>query len=321
MKTYSKNQRTIAGLVTFLIMSFLTLSAWSQSDEAVTVIRGKVIDQKTEKPLAFTSVLVLNSGVGTVSNNEGEFILKVPVSLKSHEIKFSFMGYKTVKYTLSTLKPDNNVIAMSLETINIKDVIVRANDPIDLISRALENIPENYGTNPSICTAFYRESIMQNRSYAGVAEAVLNIYKAPYSKQGPNDRIKVFKGRKSQDIKKMDTLIFKLQGGTNVAMLLDLAKNPETFLQQEYFSNFVYQPVSITNVEGRETYIIDFEQKRDIQEMMYDGRIYLDVNTLAFKKIEFSISPKGLPMADMYLVQKKPANVKVKPLGATYAVD
>lgn len=321
MKTNSRNYRLVAAWIAFLMMSFLSLSAWSQNEETVTVVRGKIIDQKTEKPLAYASILILNSSVGTVSNKEGEFILKVPQSLTTNEIKFSFMGYKTVKLPLSSLKSDENLISMSLETINIKDVIVRANDPISLITRALENVPDNYGTSPSICTAFYRESIMQNKRYAGVAEAVLNIYKSSYGNQGSYDRIKVFKGRKSQDVKRMDTVIFKLQGGHYVAMLLDLAKNPETFLQEQYFTNFVYQPVTITNIEGRETYVIEFEQKRDIQDILYNGRIYLDVNTLAFKKIDFEISPEGLPVADRYLVQKRPMNIRVKALAANYSVD
>jgi hypothetical protein len=321
MKTNSKKSRSIIGLFIMLVLSFVSLTAWSQSEEPVTVVRGKIIDQKTEKPLVFASVQVANSGVGTVSNNEGEFIIKVPKSLKTNNIKVSFMGYKSVTLKLSDLKPDNNTIPMALEVINIKDVIVRANDPISLIKRAIDNIPDNYGKSPSICTAFYRESVMQNRQYTGVAEAVLDIYKSSYGNQFSADRIKVFKGRKSQDMKKMDTLIFKLQGGHYVALLIDLAKNPETFMQDQYFNNFEYQPVTITNIEGRETYVVEFTQKRDIDEVFYDGRIYLDVNTLAIKKAEFSISPTGLPLADHYLVRKKPMDTKVKTVGANYSVD
>jgi hypothetical protein len=321
MKTDSKNLRSFAGLLAMLVLSFIAISAWGQNEEPVTVIRGKIIDQKSEKPLAFASIWVVNSGVGTVSNSEGDFILKVPQSQKSNNIKISFMGYKTVVFKPGELKSEANTIAMSLETINIKDVIVRSNDPASLIKRAMENVPENYGTAPYLCTAFYRESIMQNHQYAGVAEAVLNIYKSSYGNQVTADRVKVFKGRKSQDVKKMDTVIFKLQGGTYVAMLLDLAKNPETFLEEDFFNDFAYQPVAITNVEGRETYVIEFEQKRDIQDILYNGRIYLDVATLAIKKVEFGISPNGLAVADRYLVRKKPADTKVKTLGAVYSVD
>jgi hypothetical protein len=321
MKTISRNFRSITGLLAMLLFSFIVIPVWAQNEEAVTTIRGKIIDQKTEKPLVFASILILNSGVGTVSNNEGEFILKVPLSLRGNTIKFSFMGYKPITYKLDDLKPESNVISMSLETINIKDVIVRANDPIALIKRAIENVPDNYGTAPYLCTAFYRESVMQNKNYAGVAEAVLNIYKSSYGNQNTSDRIKVYKGRKSQDIKRMDTLIFKLQGGHYVAMLLDLAKNPETFMTEEYFNNYVYQPVTVTNIEGRETYVIEFAQKREIEDAFYEGRLYLDVNSLAIVKSEFWISPKGLPFADRYLVRKKPANTKVKTVSGYYSVD
>jgi hypothetical protein len=320
MKTHSQNFRLLTGVVSMLLI-FSFMSLYAQNEEAVTTVRGKILDQRTGKPLIFASIFVVNSGVATVSNSEGDFILKVPQSLQSNPVKFSFMGYRPALYKLSDLKTDNNVISLDLETINIKDVIVRANDPVALIKRALENIPGNYGSSPSLCTAFYRESILQNRQYAGVAEAVLTIYKSGYSPQKDNDRIKVFKGRKSQDIKKMDTLIFKLQGGHYVALLLDLAKNPETFMDEQYFNNYIYQPVTLTSIEGRETYVIEFAQKREIEDAFYEGRLYIDMNTLAIKKAEFSISPTGLPFADRYLVKRKPADTKVKTVNALYSVD
>jgi len=320
MKTNSKNYRLIAGLLAIFLLSFIVVPVWAQ-DEPVATIKGKIIDQKTEKPLVFASIMVVNTGIGTVSNNEGDFILKIPVSVRDNGIRFSFMGYKSLIYKLTDLKSDNNIISMTLETINIKDVVVRANDPLSLIKRAVENVPENYGTSPYLCTAFYRESIMQNRQYAGVAEAVLDVYKSSYNNPSSMDRIKVYKGRKSQDVKRMDTLIFKLQGGHYVAMLLDLAKHPETFMDEEYFNNYVYEPVTITNIEGRETYVIEFAQKREIEDIYYEGRLYLDVNSLAIKKAEFWISPKGLPLADRYLVKRKPADTKVKTVSAFYSVD
>jgi hypothetical protein len=211
------------------------------------------------------------------------------------------MGYKTLSYKLGDLNATENMITMVPEIINLQEVIVRANDPISLIRGAVKNVPENYGTSPYLCTAFYRESVMQNKQYVGVAEAVLNIYKSRYSNEMEMDRIKVFKGRKSQDVKRMDTLVFKLQGGQYTAMLLDLAKKPESFMQDEYFNDYEYKPVSIVNLEDRETYVIEFAQKEEVQEPFYQGRIYLDINTLAIKKVEFSLSPYGLQYADKYL--------------------
>lgn len=316
----NKLQAVLMSAVLICFMSFIPALA-QDNNESVIVIKGKIVDQQTKKPIVYGNVYLTNTSIGTVSNSEGEFIIKVPKAMQNKLVNFSFMGYKGIAYSISDLKSTDNVIALVPETVNIKEVIVRTNDPVALIKSAVKNVSINYGSSPYLCTAFYREAIQQNKQYVGVAEAVLNVYKSRYSSDLESDRIKVYKGRKSQDVRKMDTLIFKLQGGTNVALLLDLAKNPESFMSDAYFENYEYQPVAITNIEGRETYVIEFNQRKDIQEPFYQGRLYIDVATLAIKKADFWLSPNGIQYADKYLVKKKPADTNVKTVSGNYSVD
>jgi hypothetical protein len=314
--------RICNGLIAFILFSIISIPGWSQTaNEPVITLKGKLIAEDTKKPVSFAHIYVANTNIGTISNAEGAFILKVPESSVSNPIKISSMGFKTLTYNLNDLRYKENLITMIPEIINLQEVIVRADDPISLIRAALKNIPDNYGQTPYLCTAFYRESIMQNKQYVGIAEAVLNIYKSRYSSMLETDRIKVFKGIKSQDVKRMDTLIFKLQGGHYTALLLDIAKNPESFMQEDFFKSYDYKPVSIMNVEDHDNYLIEFEQKKDIQEPFYNGRLYLDVNSLAIKKVEFSLSPDGLKYADQFLVKKKPANTKVETVSGYYMAD
>jgi hypothetical protein len=224
-------------------------------------------------------------------------------------------------YNLNDLKDNNKIIEMTPQIIQIMEVIVRTNDPEALITAAMRNVPDNYGKTPSICTSFYRESIMQNKTYVGVAEAVLDIYKSRYNNEYEIDRIKVYKGRKSQDVKHMDTLIFKLQGGHHVALLLDLAKNPQSFLNKSTFDQYYFQPVTIVNIEGRQSYMIAFNPKPYNNDALYQGKIYIDLATMAFKKIEFSISPENFETADNLLIIKKPMSMKVHTADANYSVD
>ena len=114
--------------------------------------------------------------------------------------------------------------------MQIKEVIIRTSDPTELIQMAMRRIDENYKVSPEMLIAFYRETIKQNRNYVAVSEAVLDVYKAPYNNDFDVDRVKIYKGRKSQDVKKMDTLIFKLQGGPRTSFLLDVVKNPGALL-------------------------------------------------------------------------------------------
>lgn len=53
----------------------------------------------------------------------------------------------------------------------------------------------------------------------------------------------------------------------------------------------------IINYNGIEAYEISFDQKDGLKESLYSGKIYLDINSLAFISIRLSKSPKGLSYA------------------------
>lgn len=328
MKTRISNCKNILFLLALLVSVNLSSFAGSsfvkyyeEDTSRFVTVRGKIVDASNRKPIAYVNIYITSTNIGTISNTEGEFILKLPVAKSGLPIRISYMGYKTQNLTVEQLRQQNNLVEMGVEAVALKELIIRSNDPQNLIRSAIHNVPVNYGTSPYLCTAFYRESVMQNKQYVGLAEAVLNVYKARYSNEFEADRIKVFKARKSQDVKKMDTIMFKLQGGHQASLMLDLAKNPASFMSEEDFNNYEYKPVNIASIEGKQTYVIEFTQREGLQEPLYDGKIYLDVNTLAIHRAEFSISAYGLQFADKYLVKKKPAGTDVKTVSANYVVS
>jgi hypothetical protein len=167
-------------------------------------------------------------------------------------------------------------------------------------------------------TSFYRETIKQNKNYVAVAEAVMDIYKAPYARTVENDRSKIFKGRKSQDVKKMDTVIVKMQGGPYTSLLLDIVKNPGDILSEDLFELYNYKLEGVNYVNDREAYVISFKQKEIISEPLYEGRIYLDYDNLAVTGLDFHLNTQNIEKATNLLVRKKPAAMKIDVLGANY---
>jgi hypothetical protein len=167
-------------------------------------------------------------------------------------------------------------------------------------------------------TSFYRETIKQNKNYVAVAEAVIDIYKAPYFKTAENDRSKIFKGRKSQDVKKMDTVIVKMQGGAYTALLLDLVKNPGDILSEELFELYDYKLEGLNYINDRQAYVISFKQKQHITEPLYEGKIYLDYDNLAVTGLDFNLNTQNIEKATNLLVRKKPASMRIEVLGANY---
>ncbi len=117
-----------------------------------------------------------------------------------------------------------NVISLESAPIPIKEIIVKPLDPIDIVDKAIDRIGKNYENVPNLMTAFYRETIRKNRTYVSIGEAVVEIFKAPYANDVRFDGARIYKGRKSSDVEKMDTILFKLQGGPVSVMQLDIAK-------------------------------------------------------------------------------------------------
>ncbi len=300
--------------------SFLSHSK-AGKDTTFRTFTGKVIDVTTKKPIEFANVYLLGSSLGTVTNAEGEFVLKVPVTELTRKVGFSYLGYQNIVLSLAEMKEKDNVVRMETTAVSLDAVVIRTDDPLDLLSMAFRNIHENYKSDPEMLIGFYRETVKQNKSYVAVAEAVLDVYKSSYNSMMDNDRVQIYKGRKSQDVKKMDTLMFKLQGGPRTSFLLDVVKNPGELLSEDYLQNYNFRFAGFATIDGRDNYVIEFDQKENVELPLYKGRIYLDTKNMAFSRLEFSLSDKALVLASSDLVRKKPMDLRVDVLGADYLVN
>ena len=300
-------------------------SVWNHDkaaqDTAYKTFTGKVIDNTTKKPVVFANVYLIGSSLGTVTNADGEFIIKVPIAELNRKVGFSNLGYKNLVISLSDLKEKDNTIRLEIAATPLEEVVIRTDDPLELLKMAYRRITENYNADPEMQVGFYRETVKQNRNYVAVAEAVLDVYKSSYNSLLDYDRVRIYKGRKSEDVKKMDTLMFKLQGGPRTSFMLDLVKNPGEILSEEYLEDYEFTFAGFASIDGRDNYVIEFDQKADVDLPLYKGKIFLDTKNMAFSRIEFSYSDKALDIADNELVRKKPMDLKVDVLGANYLVN
>jgi hypothetical protein len=328
MKTTSTKVMKGLALV-LMVIAFSAMqtqgSVWNhdkaKQDTAFVTYTGKVMDNTTRKPVVFANVYLIGSSLGTVTNAEGEFVLKVPSDQLDRKVGFSNLGYKNLAIALSDMKLKDNVIRLELAATPLEEVIIRTDDPLELLKMAYRRINENYNKEPEMQVGFYRETVKQNRNYVAVAEAVLDVYKSSYSSMVDNDRVKIYKGRKSEDLKKMDTLMFKLQGGPRTSFMLDIVKNPGEILSEEYLNDYYFKFSGYATIDGRDNYVIEFDQKEDVALPLYKGKIYLDTKNMAFSRIEFSYSDKALDIADNELVRKKPMDLKIDVLGANYLIN
>jgi hypothetical protein len=311
--------------LTFILLLFIPAvpgfsSAVLPPDTSFTVLKGLVRDKDTHEPIVFASVYLAGTSIGTVTNTDGLFTIKVPSGKMSGKIGVSCLGYKNLEIPIPELQRIHNEVQLELNRYYIREVTIRQIDPVQMIRDARRNITENYSDKPSMLTAFYRESVKQNRNYIAISEAVFDVYKSPYSHVVDNDRVKIYKGRKSQDVSRMDTVLFKLQGGPYYLFLLDIVKNPDELITEENINYYNYTYTGLETVEDRDAYVIQFDQKPDVSVSLYKGKIYIDVSTLAFSGFDFQLSPEGLEFAPESMIKKKPAGMKIDIPGANYIV-
>ncbi len=324
MKTI-KNYLLIA-LVTLLAFTAQVATAAEKSGKKTAdqqnfiTLRGKVVDAQSSTPLVFASIALAGTNVAIVTNIDGEFTLKISEQDASGNLEVTFLGYKNKVIPISQLKDGSskNVITMEMAPIPIKEIVVRPIDPEGIVGNAIDRIARNYENEPNLMTAFYRETIRKNRTYVSLGEAVVEIFKAPYNSDVRFDGARIYKGRKSSDVEKMDTLLFKLQGGPVSVLQLDIAKNTEAILTRDAMEYYNYSITGVIEIDERPHYVIDFLQKPSVDIPLFMGSLYIDVDTYAITEAEFGFNLADKDAATSIFIKKKPLGCEVTPEIATY---
>jgi hypothetical protein len=313
----------VAALLAFTVQTASAadlLSKNQSKQQNVITIKGKVVDAISGEPLIFAAVTVKESNVGIITNIDGEFTLKITDQETSKNLEVMFLGYKNKTIPISDLEDNGfkNVITMEPAPVPIKEVIVRPIDPNDIIEAAIRNIGNNYEQEANLMTAFYRETIRKNRTYVSIGEAAVEIFKAPYANDIRFDGAKIYKGRKSADVEKMDTVLFKLQGGPVSTLQLDIVKNTEAILTIEAMEYYNYSLTGVIEVDNKPHYVIDFIQKPSVDIPLFMGSFYIDMETNAITEAEFGFNLSDEEAAASIFIRKKPLGMKIVPEIATY---
>ena len=105
----------------------------------------------------------MSTGRGTVTNNNGEFGLKVTRDCVDDSLSVSYLGYFSRKIPVRSALDNNFNITMYREYISIPEIIIRNQVPQEIMRKAFHAVQENYGTSPALLTAFYREAVVEKR--------------------------------------------------------------------------------------------------------------------------------------------------------------
>lgn len=325
MKNLAKLSAGLFFMLTFTVVEAASPSLLNrkiQDPKSVITIKGKVIDTETRNPLIFATITVQGTNVATVTNLDGEFILKIASTLSNPSIEVLFIGYENRIIPVSDLRDGgrNNTIELKQAIIPIREVVIKSITPEEIIKQVIVRVSDNYAGIPNLMTSFYRETIKKNKNYVSIAEAVIEIFKAPYNNAFRYDRARVYKGRKNVKETRFDTVLFRLQGGPTTTLQLDLIKNPYLILTMEAMSSYDYKLVNIVVIDEMPNYVIEFHQKSDIDMPLFFGHLFIEMETFALTEAAFSMNLEDKNKASQIFIKKKPVGMKVTPVMTSYRV-
>ncbi|WP_340198619.1 carboxypeptidase-like regulatory domain-containing protein [Ascidiimonas sp. W6] len=330
MKTnQSKNRkRTFISILSFLLLfatgNLIVNAAEFEQQLELTEFKqyaGSITDSNSGDPLVFAVLRVTGTNISSITNTEGEFLLKIPKNQKATQVVISFLGYQDEVIQLSELKEKGNKIQLTPAAIMLGEVNIQIpKDAEALVREVIDKRKDNYFDDALVMTAFYRETIKKRRRNVSLSEAVVNIYKQPYP-SSRSDQVSLYKSRKSTDYSKLDTIALKLQGGPFSALYLDVMKYPEYIFTEELLNDYVFSFERSTRVNNQPVYVIKFNQRKDVTEPRYYGKLYINAKTLALMSAVYKLNLENKAEVSRWFVKRKPTNVKVMPTEAAYRVD
>lgn len=297
--------------------------AQEQADAPFVTISGIVKDKDTKKAMENVSISVVGSHIGTVSNADGSFSLTIPSDHSKGKIKAEQLGYFSNTLSLPEfVKTGSGItIMMSSSAKMLKEVIVRGGKPDEIVAEALKKIPTNYSSDRNLFTAFYRETVQKGKRYIGVSEAIVDVFKTPYTRRMNNgERVQIKKGRRLISQNSRDTLSVKIVGGPTLPVIIDFVKNSDFLFGYEdlaYYDFSMEKPVSI---DDRMQYVIRFSPKVKLDYALCHGLLYIDQETLSFSKAEFELDMSDKSKATNAILRKKPRGLHFKPQEVAFTV-
>lgn len=306
-------------LFSWIAFWILIVSTWAQG----LLVTGIVKDKESRKALANVNISIEGGNVGTVTNADGVFSLKVSQEELGRGMIVSHVGYQNVFLTPEVLNSSDirPTIWLTPTFFTLDMVNIYGGNPLELVEKAIKKIPQNYADHDHLFSAFYRETIQKRKRYIGISEAVLDAYKSDYKfRDITHDRVLIHKGRRLQSQKSSDTLAVKIAGGPNMPIYMDVVKNGEDLLNVNMLHCYRFAMQIPISIDDRMQYVVAFEPRLVLDFPLYRGLLYIDQQTLTITRAEFQLDVSDAEKSARFILRKKPIGLRFKLQEVSYLI-
>jgi len=103
----------------FVLFSLITLQIKSQ------IITGRILDSSNNEPLEYVGIGVINTSIGTITDEKGNFKIDVRGQLPKAVVRISMISYKPQTFTIDKLTGKENIIKLIAAPMQLAEVVVK----------------------------------------------------------------------------------------------------------------------------------------------------------------------------------------------------
>lgn len=301
-------QRKIFGLIFFFLLGCNALLSQNKR-----LISGIIIDVKTKEPLPYVTVSLKKQLIGIVTNEEGKFDLYIPAETINDTLFVNYLGYK---HFLIDILQINGPLTIALEetVVQLEEIVIRPLFPENYILMAMRKIKENYPKEPFQSVAYYREKTLENKNLIKSDEGVFKTFYPSYIdssqtqhqlmlfRRGDSLHKMTFMARETENKLKKDSVngangkeskvtldVGDTFGGpADILKSSNITKKQEAFLDTLQLKKYKYSFAKSSSYNTDELMVIDFSSRGKVNHVREEGKLYIDLVSLAIVKIEVS---------------------------------
>ncbi len=269
--------KVLRGLFVLMFSGPLILHAQGYS------IQGNLIDKENSQPVAFAHISIIGTNKGTISNENGAFVLK-GISAESIQIKVSSIGYKTDTVDWNA-DMDKLSIPLLPSVLELNDVSIESEraTPQEIIEEAFSRIKENYWLDEHLLTGYFKETENTNGQPLYIAEAIVQA-KIPSEGSDADARIEVIHlADRKKDLPDLKNHDLDFRSGGIYRCLKNSINDPINPVYPSHFKNYEYKIEGYTLFNGKKVVIISFTDSK--RKPIY-GKLIIDLESYAFVRME-----------------------------------
>lgn len=182
---YQKNCTDACGNVHFRMIklcftALLILTCHSAFAQNFIGLKGKIVNSDNDEPVNAAGIYIKNTGLGTISNDAGEFSFFIPPEYGTDTIYISALGFKNYRFSIARHRNTENLkIKLKASPYVLDQVVVKSKNrkgtAQKLIKRAIDSMKFNYPQEPFQIGGYYRDYLQKQRRYFNLLEAAIEV--------------------------------------------------------------------------------------------------------------------------------------------------